>query len=83
MAEAGIPYDMVLEMEEVNPDMANVDVTMVIGANDTGNNNIKNNLNICTLFMALPVSTPRIYCSVMTRRANVLCTFVLYATALH
>lgn len=36
LAEAGIPYDMVLEMEEVNPDMANVDVTMVIGANDTG-----------------------------------------------
>lgn len=28
---------MVLEMDEVNPDMASVDVTMVIGANDTVN----------------------------------------------
>lgn len=37
LAEAGVPYDMVLEMDEVNPDMANVDVTMVIGANDTVN----------------------------------------------
>lgn len=37
LAEAGIPYDMVHEMEEVNPDMDSVDVTMVIGANDTVN----------------------------------------------
>ena len=36
-AEAGMSYDMVLEMDEVNPDMANVDATMVIGANDTVN----------------------------------------------
>lgn len=32
-----MPYDMVHEMEEVNPEMDNVDVTMVIGANDTVN----------------------------------------------
>lgn len=37
LAEAGVPYDMVLEMDEVNPEMPNVDVTMVIGANDTVN----------------------------------------------
>jgi NAD(P) transhydrogenase len=37
LAEAGIPYDMVHEMEEVNPDMDHVDVAMVIGANDTVN----------------------------------------------
>jgi NAD/NADP transhydrogenase beta subunit len=37
LAEAGIPYDMVLEMDEVNPDMPHVDVTLVIGANDTVN----------------------------------------------
>jgi NAD/NADP transhydrogenase beta subunit len=28
---------MVLEMDEVNPEMSHVDVTMVIGANDTVN----------------------------------------------
>jgi len=37
LAEAGVPYDMVHEMEEVNPEMDSVDVTMVIGANDTVN----------------------------------------------
>lgn len=37
LAEAGVPYDMVYEMEEVNPDMSNVDVTVVVGANDTVN----------------------------------------------
>ena len=37
LAEAGVPYDMVYEMEEVNPEMDDVDVAMVIGANDTVN----------------------------------------------
>jgi H+-translocating NAD(P) transhydrogenase len=37
LAEAGVPYDMVFEMEEINDEMDGVDVTMVIGANDTVN----------------------------------------------
>lgn len=37
LAEAGVPYDMVLEMDEVNEEMKDIDVTMVIGANDTVN----------------------------------------------
>lgn len=37
LAEAGVPYDWVLEMEEINPEMEEVDVVMVIGANDTVN----------------------------------------------
>ncbi|MFA6923327.1 MAG: NAD(P)(+) transhydrogenase (Re/Si-specific) subunit beta [Bacteroidales bacterium] len=37
LAEANVPYDIVLEMDEVNPDMPETDVTMVIGANDTVN----------------------------------------------
>jgi NAD(P) transhydrogenase len=37
LAEAGVPYDIVYEMEEMNDDIASVDVTMVIGANDTVN----------------------------------------------
>ncbi len=32
-----MPYDMVLEMDEVNPDLPSADVTLVIGANDTVN----------------------------------------------
>jgi len=35
LAEAGVSYDMVFEMEEVNEDFTNIDVTLVIGASDT------------------------------------------------
>lgn len=37
LAEAGVPYDIVHEMEEVNDDMDSSDVCLVIGANDTVN----------------------------------------------
>ncbi|MGC9344572.1 MAG: NAD(P)(+) transhydrogenase (Re/Si-specific) subunit beta [Bacteroidales bacterium] len=37
LAEADVPYDKLLEMDEINPDMGNVDVAVVIGANDVVN----------------------------------------------
>lgn len=37
LAEAKVPYDIVLEMDEVNDDLSQVDVVLVIGANDTVN----------------------------------------------
>ena len=37
LAEAKVPYDIVLEMDEVNDDLAATDVVLVIGANDTVN----------------------------------------------
>ncbi|MGA4508893.1 Re/Si-specific NAD(P)(+) transhydrogenase subunit beta [Propionibacteriaceae bacterium G1746] len=37
LAEAKVPYDIVLEMDEVNPDLSETDVVLVIGANDTVN----------------------------------------------
>ncbi len=37
LAEARVPYDIVFEMDEVNEDFPNVDVSMVIGANDIVN----------------------------------------------
>ena len=37
LAEAKVPYDIVLEMDEVNDDLAQTEVVLVIGANDTVN----------------------------------------------
>ena len=37
LAEAKVPYDIVLEMDEINQDFPDTDVTMVIGANDIVN----------------------------------------------
>ena len=34
LAEANVPYDIVLEMDEINPDLPATDVCIVIGAND-------------------------------------------------
>ncbi|NCT92614.1 Re/Si-specific NAD(P)(+) transhydrogenase subunit beta [Cellulomonas sp. APG4] len=37
LAEARVPYDIVLEMDEINDDLAETDVVLVIGANDVVN----------------------------------------------
>jgi len=37
LAEAKVPYDIVFEMDEINPDFPQTDVTIVIGANDIVN----------------------------------------------
>ncbi|HFQ5650100.1 TPA: Re/Si-specific NAD(P)(+) transhydrogenase subunit beta [Yersinia enterocolitica] len=37
LAEAKVPYDVVLEMDEINDDFPSTDVVLVIGANDTVN----------------------------------------------
>merc|ERR1719197_76778 len=37
LAEAGVPYDVVLEMEEINDDFPDTDLVLVVGANDAVN----------------------------------------------
>jgi H+-translocating NAD(P) transhydrogenase subunit beta len=37
LAEADVPYENLVEMDDINPDMPNVDVAIVIGANDVVN----------------------------------------------
>ncbi len=37
LAEARVPYDIILGMDEINPDFPSTDVVLVIGANDTVN----------------------------------------------
>ncbi|MBC8718963.1 NAD(P)(+) transhydrogenase (Re/Si-specific) subunit beta [Ochrobactrum sp. Marseille-Q0166] len=37
LAEAGVPYDIIYDMEDINADFTNTDVALVIGANDVVN----------------------------------------------
>jgi NAD(P) transhydrogenase subunit beta len=37
LAEAEIPYDKLIEMDEINPEMPETDVSLIIGANDVIN----------------------------------------------
>ena len=37
LAEAGVPYDLIYDIDEINPEFPTTDVALVIGANDTVN----------------------------------------------
>ena len=37
LAEANVPYDQLIEMDEINPELPEADIALVIGANDTCN----------------------------------------------
>lgn len=37
LAEAGVPYDLIADMDDINPEFPNTDVVLVIGANDVVN----------------------------------------------
>jgi NAD(P) transhydrogenase subunit beta len=37
LAEAGVPYDLIFQLEDINPEFATTDVVLVIGANDVVN----------------------------------------------
>jgi H+-translocating NAD(P) transhydrogenase subunit beta len=43
LAEADVPYDALKEMDEINPEFATTDVTLVIGANDVTNPDARSN----------------------------------------
>src|SRR5690606_19671792 len=45
LAEAGVPYDLIYDMEDINSDFQNTTVTLVIGANDVVNPAAKNDRN--------------------------------------
>merc|ERR1719427_575762 len=53
LAEAGVPYDVVLEMDELNDDFPKTDLTMVIGANDTVNSAAEEDPN--SIIAGMPV----------------------------
>nr|CAD7265165.1 unnamed protein product [Timema shepardi] len=53
LAEAGVPYDDVLEMEEINDDFPKTDLVLVIGANDTVNSAAEDDPN--SIIAGMPV----------------------------
>merc|ERR1719189_3026984 len=53
LAEAGVPYDVVLEMDELNDDFDETDLVLVIGANDTVNSAAEDDPN--SIIAGMPV----------------------------
>ncbi len=53
LAEAGVPYDIVFEMEEINDDFDDTDITLVIGASDTVSSAAEDDPN-CSIY-GMPV----------------------------
>jgi len=53
LAEAGVPYDVVLEMEEINDDFKETDLVLVVGANDTVNSAAEEDPN--SIIAGMPV----------------------------
>jgi len=53
LAEAGVPYDYVLEMDEINDDFPKTDLVLVIGANDTVNSAAEDDPN--SIIAGMPV----------------------------
>ena len=53
LAEAGVPYDIVNEMEEINHEFPETDLTLVIGANDTVNSAAEEDPN--SIIAGMPV----------------------------
>merc|ERR1712010_164631 len=53
LAEAGVPYDCVYEMDELNDDFPDTDLTLVIGANDTVNSAAEDDPN--SIIAGMPV----------------------------
>ena len=45
LAEAGVPYDIIEDLDEINEEFVNTDVVLVIGANDVVNPEAKNDKN--------------------------------------
>jgi NAD(P) transhydrogenase len=53
LAEAGVPYDLVEEIDEINPHFKETDVVLVIGANDTINSAAEDDPN--SIIAGMPV----------------------------
>lgn len=53
LAEAGIPYEDMLEMDEINDDFSKTDLVLVVGANDIVNSGAEDDPN--SVIAGMPV----------------------------
>ena len=67
LAEAGVPYDIVLEMDEINSDFPDTDLTLVVGANDTVNSSAEEDPN--SIIAGMPV--------LQVRQCVIQCIYIL------
>eukprot|EP01059_Diplonema_ambulator_P006972 TRINITY_DN1653_c2_g1_i1.p1 TRINITY_DN1653_c2_g1~~TRINITY_DN1653_c2_g1_i1.p1 ORF type:complete len:1105 (+),score=393.82 TRINITY_DN1653_c2_g1_i1:66-3380(+) len=67
LAEASVPYDIVMEMEEINEDFEETDVSLVIGANDTINSAALDDPNSAIAGMPVCHVWKAAHCIVMKR----------------
>lgn len=72
LAEAGVSYDDVLEMEEINDDFAETDLVLVIGANDTVNSAAEDDPNS---IIAGEIQKSRFFLSILTFSLSQACQF--------
>jgi len=61
LAEAGVPYDIVQEMEEINDDFEETDLVLVIGANDTVNSAAEDDPNSIIAGLSISQQTRSCY----------------------
>ncbi len=71
LAEAGVPYDIVLEMDEINDDFPSTDVAIVIGANDIVNPGAQTDESSAIYGMPVLESWKAKHCVVLKRSMNV------------
>jgi NAD(P) transhydrogenase subunit beta len=70
LAEANVPYEQLLDLEQINDDFATADVAMVVGANDVVNPAARNNTSSPIYGMPILNADQAKTCIVLKRSMN-------------
>ena len=70
LAEANVPYTELYEIDDINPDIANVDVAVVVGANDVVNPAARDDPNSAIAGMPIVEVDKAHHCVVLKRSLN-------------